>query len=132
LTLSKDGMNVEKINGKRLNVMIDILSGHLKQCNDDITNLLPVKISETTLRRRRSEENPVLRPENVEAPLRCALEHVNWSLKDWKRVIWSDKSSIWVWVNPRPQWVMVIHPPGEGSIGSMLRRHSKAHMLKYS
>jgi transcriptional antiterminator len=55
----------------------------LKQFNDlplrDITNILPVKISETTLRRRRSEiglgsfiasEKPGLRSENVEARLR--------------------------------------------------------------
>ena len=55
----------------------------LKQHNDlplrDITNLLPVKISETTLRRRRSEvglgsfiaaEKLGLHPENVEARLR--------------------------------------------------------------
>ena len=65
----------------------------------DITNLLPVKISQTTLRRRRTEfrlgsyvaaKKPDLRPENVEARLRWALEHINWSMEDWKRVIWSD------------------------------------------
>ena len=76
----------------------------------DITNLLPVKISETMLRRRRTEfrlgsyvaaKEPGLRPENVEARLRWALKHVNWSVEDWKHIIWSDESSIWVRVNPR-------------------------------
>jgi len=52
----------------------------------DITNLLPVKVSETTLRRRRDEfglvsyivaKEPCIRPENVEARLRWVLEHVN-------------------------------------------------------
>ena len=85
----------------------------------DITNILPIKISEKTLRHQRSElglgsyiaaKEPGLRPENVEARLCWALEHVNWSLDEWKCVIWSDESSIWVGVNPRRQWV--IHPPG--------------------
>src|SRR5579859_1960506 len=57
----------------------------------DITNLLPVKVSETTLRRRRIEfglgsyvaaKEPGLRSENVEARLRWASEHVNWSVAD--------------------------------------------------
>ena len=57
----------------------------------DITNLLPVKISQTTLRRRRTEfrlgsyvaaKKPGLRPENVEARLRWALEHINWSVEE--------------------------------------------------
>jgi len=61
----------------------------------DITNLLPVKISQTTLRRRRTEfrlgsyvaaKKPGLRPENVEVRLRWALEHINWSISTgvWK------------------------------------------------
>jgi hypothetical protein len=67
----------------------------LKEFNDlplrDITNILPVKISETTLRRRRLEiglesfiasEKPGLHSENVEARLRWALEHINWSIED--------------------------------------------------
>jgi len=35
-------------------------------------------------------KEPGLRPENVESRLRWALEHVNWSVEDWKHVIWSD------------------------------------------
>ena len=39
-------------------------------------------------------KKPGLRPENVEPRLRWALEHINRNEKDWKRVIWSDESSI--------------------------------------
>ena len=86
----------------------------------DITNILPVKISSTTLRRRRSEaglgsyiaaEKPGLRDENVIKRLEWAIRYKDWTVEDWKRVIWSDESSICVGVNPRHQWV--IRPPGE-------------------
>ena len=103
----------------------------------DITNLLPVKISQTTLRRRRTEfrlgsyvvaKKPGLRPENVEARLRWALEHINWSVEDWKRVIWSDESSIWVGVNPRRQWV--IRPPGERLNRKYVKKTFKSAQVK--
>ena len=54
-------------------------------------NLLPVKVSETTLRWRRDEfglgsyvtaKKPGLCLNNVEARLRWALEHINWSVAD--------------------------------------------------
>jgi hypothetical protein len=103
----------------------------------DITNLLAVKVSATTLRRRRDEfglgsyvaaKNPGLRPKNVEARLRWALEHVNWSVADWKRVIWSDESSIWVGVNPRRQWV--IRPPGERLNRKYVKKTFKSEQVK--
>ena len=103
----------------------------------DITNLLPVKISQTTLRRRRTEfrlgsyvaaKKPGLRPENVEARLHWALEHINWSVEDWKRVIWSDESSIWVGVNPRRQWV--IRPPGERLNWKYVKKTFKSAQVK--
>ena len=113
----------------------------LMQHNDlplrDITNLLPVKISEATLRRRRSEvglrsfiaaKKPGLRPENIEARLQWALEHINWSVEDWKRVIWSDESSIWVGVNPRRQWV--IRPPGERLNRKYVKKTFKSAQVK--
>ena len=103
----------------------------------DITNLLPVKISETTLRRRRTEfglgsyiaaKKPGLCPENVEARLCWALEHVNWNLEDWKHVIWSDESSIWVGVNPQRQWV--ISPPGERFNRKYVKKTFKSTQMK--
>jgi Transposase len=96
----------------------------LKQNSDlplkDITNIINAPISTTTLRRRRSEaglgsfvavEKPGLRPENMKARLAWAQRYKDWTVDDWKRVIWSDESSIWIGVNPRRRWV--IRPPGE-------------------
>jgi hypothetical protein len=86
----------------------------------DITNELPVNISERTLRRRRSEaglgsyiaaSKPGLTRENVAKRLAWAEKYKDWTIEDWKKVIWSDESSIWIGVNPRRQWV--IRPPGE-------------------
>jgi len=39
------------------------------------------------------------------------MKYKDWTIEDWKYVIWSDKSSIWIGVNPLHQWV--IRPPGE-------------------
>lgn len=90
----------------------------------DITNIInnkiDVPISETTLRRRRSEadlgsyiaaKKPGLSAENVAKRLAWAEKYKNWTIEDWKKVIWSDESSIWIGVNPRRQWV--IRPKGE-------------------
>ena len=69
----------------------------------DITNKIDPNISESTLQRRRSEAGlnsyiaavkPGLRPENVAARLEWALRYKDWTVEDWKKVIWSDESSI--------------------------------------
>ena len=73
-------------------------------------------------------KKPGLRPANVEARLRWALEHVNWTVADWKRVIWSDESSIWVGVNPRRQWV--IRPPGERLNRKYVKKTFKSAQVK--
>src|SRR5579859_2433275 len=82
----------------------------------DITNIVRecgLLVSETTIRRWRSEaglgsyiaaEKPGLHVENV-------AKRLEWAEKDWKRIIRSDESSIWIGVNPRRQWV--IRSPGE-------------------
>ena len=85
----------------------------LKQNSDiplrDITNLIGLPISERTVRRRRSEmglgsyiaaQKPGLRPENVIKRLDWAERYKDWTVEDWKRVIWSDESSIWIGVSP--------------------------------
>ena len=86
----------------------------------DITNIIGLPISETTVCQRRSEaglgsyivaEKPGLSDEIVTSRLCWALRYKDWTIGDWKKVIWSDESSVWVGVNPRRQWV--IRPPGE-------------------
>jgi len=92
----------------------------LSDITNIVSNKLDVPISTTTIRRRRSEaglgsyiaaEKPGLRAENVAKRLEWAEKYKNWTVEDWKRVIWSDESSIWIGVNPRRKWV--IRPEGE-------------------
>jgi len=96
----------------------------LQQNNDlplrDITNKVALGISETTLRRRRSEaglgsyiaaQKPGLTADHIRKRLEWAEKYKDWTIEDWKKVIWSDECSVWIGVNPRRQWV--IRPPGE-------------------
>jgi len=34
------------------------------------------------------------------------MKYKDWTAEDWKHVIWSDESSIWIGINPRRQWVI--------------------------
>ena len=86
----------------------------------DITNIIGLPIEEHTVRRRRSEtglgsfvaaEKPGLSDKQVAARLQWALRYKDWTIEDWKKVIWSDESSVWIGVNPCREWV--IRPPGE-------------------
>jgi hypothetical protein len=103
----------------------------------DITNIVGLPVSETTIRRRRSEsglgsyiaaEKPGLRIENIAKRLEWAEKYKNWTVEDWKRVIWSDESSIWIGANPRRQWV--IRPPGERLNPKYVKKTFKSAQVK--
>ena len=103
----------------------------------DITNLVEPKISESTVRRRHSEAGlnsyvaavkPGLRVENVKARLQWGLKYKDWTVEDWKKVIWSDESSIWIGANPRRQWV--IRPQGERLNPKYVKRSFKSAQVK--
>jgi len=75
----------------------------------DITNIITSNIFKQTLHRRRSEARlhsyivavkPGLHDVNVTAQLEWAMHYKDWTVEDWKKVIWSDESSIWVGANP--------------------------------
>ena len=85
----------------------------LKQNNSlplhDITNIIDASVSEHTVRRRWDDaglgsyivaEKPGLRPKNIAERLEWANKYKDWTVEDWKHVIWSDESSIWVGVSP--------------------------------
>ena len=113
----------------------------LKQNDDlplqDITNKIDLGISERTVRRRRSEaglgsyivaEKPGLRVENMAKRLEWAMKYKDWTAEDWKRVIWSDESSICIGVNPRRQWI--IRPPGERLNPKYIKKTFKSAQVK--
>jgi hypothetical protein len=106
----------------------------------DITNIINTNglpISETTVRRRRSEAGfgsyiavakPGLRKENVVKRLEWAMRYKDWTAENWKRVIWSDESSIWIGVNPRRQWV--IRSSGERLNRRYVKKSFKGERVK--
>ena len=113
----------------------------LQQNNDlplrDITNKIALGISTTTLRRRRSEaglgsyiavKKPGLSAENIRKRLDWAIKYKDWTIEDWKKVIWSDECSVWIGVNPRRQWV--IRPPGERLNRKYVKKTFKSAQVK--
>src|SRR5579859_4406827 len=103
----------------------------------DITNIIGLPISENTVQRRRSEadlgsyiaaEKPRLCTENVAKRLQWALKYKDWTVEDWKRIIWSDESSIWIGINPRQQWV--IHPSEERLNRKYVKKTFKSVQVK--
>ena len=96
------------------------LKQHYSLPLQDITNIVGLPISRWTVARHRdaagldsyiAAQKPGLRQENVEKRLEWALRYKNWTVEDWKRMIWSDESSLKIGVNPRHQWI--IRPKGE-------------------
>jgi hypothetical protein len=126
-----------KTSGREDRYILRALTQNYDRPLRDITNELPVDISEKTLRRRRSEaglgsyiaaEKPGLRDNNVAKRLEWAMRYKDWTVDDWKRVIWSDESSIWIGVNPRRQWV--IRPPGERLNRKYVKKTFKSAQVK--
>jgi hypothetical protein len=56
------------------------------------------------------------------------MKYKDWTVEDWKRVIWLDESSIWIGVNPYHQWV--IHPPGERLNQKYVKKTFKSTQVK--
>ena len=69
----------------------------------DIIYMFSIKVSRKTLRHRLKEidlysrirrQKPLLKPSHKAARLRWARKYQHWTVEDWKKVIWSDESSI--------------------------------------
>ena len=86
----------------------------LKQNNSlqlcDITNIIDASVSEHTVCRWWDEaglgsyivvEKPGLWSKNIAERLEWAKKYKDWTVEDWKHVIWSYESSIWVGVSPQ-------------------------------
>lgn len=56
------------------------------------------------------------------------MKYKDWTIDDWKKVIWSDECSIWIEVNPRRQWV--IRRPGERLDRKFVKKTFKSAQVK--
>ena len=79
-----------------------------------INTIIPILIFSETMRRvlRKNsfkavvkKKKPLLSARHRQRRLAFALKHRNWTVKDWKRVIWSDETKINRFQSDRRQWV---------------------------
>jgi hypothetical protein len=103
----------------------------------DITNIVDLPVSKWTIARRRSEKGlgsyiaatkPGLKAENIAKRLEWANKYKDWTVEDWKRVIWSDETSIWIGVNPRRQYI--IRPKSERLNPKYVKKSFKGERVK--
>ena len=73
-------------------------------------------------------EKPGVHSENVAARLEWALRYKDWTIEDWKHVIWCDESSLWVGVNPHRQ--RVIRPVGQRLNRKYVKKTFKSAQVK--
>ncbi|MBW0592240.1 hypothetical protein O181_131955 [Austropuccinia psidii MF-1] len=78
---------------------------------NEIINSITKEVSSRTVQRVLHKEGifsriavikPHLRPQHFNKQLAVARAHVNWSVEDWKKVIWTDKSSFELLEKPTP------------------------------
>lgn len=84
------------------------------QIRAEINEDLDPPISRTTVSRRLNEKGmigrvavrkPLLRPINKEKRLKFAKQHVDWTIDDWKSVLWTDESKFELFGSHRRQYV---------------------------
>ena len=87
-----------------------VLCKDRRQTLSDVTNALPVRVSTSTVRRSTHElgfharvaaKKPFLSNRHTVRRYAFAQEHKNWTIDDWKRVIWTDESSFEIGKNSR-------------------------------
>lgn len=85
-----------------------------KSANQILAELPDVNISYKTVQRRlreqglfsrRAAKKPLISKKNRKARLKFAREHVNWSIKKWKTVLWSDESKFQLFGSDGMAWV---------------------------
>ena len=76
----------------------------------EINQTLPKPISDTTVTRRLHDvglygrvaaKKPLLRSVNVRKRLKWAKKHKNWSIEQWKQVLWTDESKFEIFGSKR-------------------------------
>ena len=80
----------------------------------DISQIVNVPVSKSTISRRLHEMNygryverkkPYLSLGNIQARLDWAIAHKDWTVEQWKKVIWSDECPLQVGHSSRRKWV---------------------------
>ena len=80
-------------------------------------------LREANIKKWLAKSRPRLKPEHVAKRLRWATVHKDWTVEDFKRVIWSDECSVDKSKDPRQQWVF--REPGEKWLADCIHRKEK-------
>jgi len=82
--------------------LVNIIKNDRRASLADITNKWNANVSMSSTRRvlhklklnsRKARKKPFLNERHIAQRLAWAVEHKNWSLEEWKRVIWTDEAS---------------------------------------
>src|SRR5262249_1525641 len=122
----------------------------------ELQNRLNIKVSNRTVSRALQEagleamekgKKPKIWAKKVKMRLEFAKQHKDWTVEDWKRVIWSDETKInrfcsdgcsWCWVRdgesvqPRQIKETVKHGRGSLMIWGCMTAHGPGYMCKIS
>ena len=63
------------------------------------------RLRETNIKKYKAVNRPLLTKKQIAARLKWAREHRNWSLEQWRRVLWSDETMVKNQNDPRPKLV---------------------------
>jgi transposase len=100
----------KKLNDRDTRSLVKYLRANRRATLGDITNSLPVKVSEGTIRKalranginnRIAKKKPFLSDIHIKKRLDFAKQHKSWSLEQWRRVIWTDESTFEIGKNSR-------------------------------
>jgi transposase len=106
--------NPKDLSDREARTLLRVTKNNRRKTLEDITNILPDKLSASTLQRRLSSlgikkhiaiKKPFLTDEHKRQRLEFCEEHKDWTVEDWKRVIFSDESKIEIGKQVRAVWV---------------------------
>ena len=103
------GGGISKItDAKKRIIKRDIMTGKLKTAAEVFRDLVNegYNVSYTTVRRtlnsmgfmaKIKKKKPLLSKKNIQNRFKWAKKYQHWTIKDWKRIIWSDETKINIW-----------------------------------
>lgn len=89
-----------------------------EEFNNGLIELNLKSVSKTTVARalksckmfgRVGAKKPLLRKENIKKRLKFALEHKNWTIQQWSKVLWSDESKFELFGSKRRTFIRRTH-----------------------
>jgi len=106
--------NPKKIDCRQQKTLLRAVQSNRRATLKDISNILPDKPSSRTIQRHLQEigikkhiavNKPYLTDAHMKARLDFTMEHKDWTVDDWKKVVWSDESKVEIGKQSCAIWV---------------------------